>query len=1093
MQLQKPLSKRFKDFLSHLSVILILLIGIPLESCLENFNTPPKNNLDEITSKPNRKLENPSSKFLSDSTVDIASEKKSTSEESMPLSDPYTKISSVPFQDIASSRIPDSTYASLKKDKLENNSQSIVTETRKDNSTKKTIELELDGKIFKTRQGGYAVSLYKEAGIWQAIVKQEIGVFSRNLSLPVYVGTDISLDQLAKLDSKTDITTGLIHVIEPNPIKQQAGYVYIGSGLLGGGLTSDEEKTQKEKRKKDNSSSSSSSSKDARKKKTRTNKHEIRNRSGKRKRTGSSSDSISTKKKEQATTVNKAKNKRKISRPSRSSRNSSRSLTTTTHVIPSPNKKKRKTKNILSLSTFSDRKQGGAIRKNIKEEDEEDDKEESNAEEDEEESNAEEDDEKDDEYRESNSDSEEIIYPEDSFNLKENKKFIKQVTQAYKSKVSQVGTEVNFETAMAYYQKLADAGDEESQKILIGARDKRLYSNPHQEAMRQYSAAIETAVGNDNVEDLNLRAKSITAAYEKKFRRISDSSLHTRTYISPLRLSDLIVMNLNTNLAPSQVEWGGDYTESQYASADTIFGPLFNLPPSVPYEDGIMTIDPSGKGEDETAYCVVKRSGESYFILAMGGMAGQYESQEKDKEKTIGNDSKVLQTLLQIAHQHNIRTIYIENNNDKSYAKLLKDTARALGKNNLIIKSKHQGKGKEIRILNTLGPKLRDHHIVIDQTVLQQDFDSREVKELYYKFFYQLMTVVKHKKKSQYYFDGLKPHHDDRVDAVADAIQYLEKRKEKLAKLKKEANKGKELSQLLLGKMYRYGLGVSLNYKEAQKWYAMALTKKNAEAGFHLAEMYRRGLIEPENIHTSLPEYIQKLYEFAAEYLPAKYILYKIYKEGTSDTSKKQPSEKGKEHDKDEKDIQFSLQKLKEIAIMDVIEAQIDLGQSYYQSGDYKKAIKWYISAAEQGNVEAQYTVATMYYEGLGVDRIDYEQARVWYEAAAKNNHAAAQCALGIIYQEGKGIPSDIRIAREYYVKASEKNNGLAQFRLAEIKMQGIQVQQDVPGAIELYELAGKYGYLPAYLKLGKIYAQGFKDIPKDGTTALNYYIKGTS
>ena len=49
---------------------------------------------------------------------------------------------------------------------------------------------------------------------------------------------------------------------------------------------------------------------------------------------------------------------------------------------------------------------------------------------------------------------------------------------------------------------------------------------------------------------------------------------------------------------------------------------------------------------------------------------------------------------------------------------------------------------------------------------------------------------------------------------------------------------------------------------------------------------------------------------------------------------------------------------------------------------DYEEAVRWYLRAAEQGDVEAQVNIGIMYFEGRGVVQ-DYVQAHKWTNLAA--------------------------------------------------------------------------------------------------------------
>ena len=75
--------------------------------------------------------------------------------------------------------------------------------------------------------------------------------------------------------------------------------------------------------------------------------------------------------------------------------------------------------------------------------------------------------------------------------------------------------------------------------------------------------------------------------------------------------------------------------------------------------------------------------------------------------------------------------------------------------------------------------------------------------------------------------------------------------------------------------------------------------------------------------------------------------------------------------------------------------------------GDYATAYKELKPLAEQGNVRAQFNIALMYDNGLGVP-LDYHEAEKWYRKAAEQGLADAQHNLAVIFAGGKDIPQDL-------------------------------------------------------------------------------------
>lgn len=133
-------------------------------------------------------------------------------------------------------------------------------------------------------------------------------------------------------------------------------------------------------------------------------------------------------------------------------------------------------------------------------------------------------------------------------------------------------------------------------------------------------------------------------------------------------------------------------------------------------------------------------------------------------------------------------------------------------------------------------------------------------------------------------------------------------------------------------------------------------------------------------------------------------------------------------------------------------------GNNYYYgrdgvTQDYAKAIKWYLKAAKQGNVDAQYSLGTCYKEGCGVIQ-DYIESVKWYGIAAKQGHVAAQYNLGVCYNFGLGVTKDYAEAVKWYYKAAERGNDFAQYNLGLCYEKGNGVTQDYKLAKEWYQIA---------------------------------------
>ena len=92
---------------------------------------------------------------------------------------------------------------------------------------------------------------------------------------------------------------------------------------------------------------------------------------------------------------------------------------------------------------------------------------------------------------------------------------------------------------------------------------------------------------------------------------------------------------------------------------------------------------------------------------------------------------------------------------------------------------------------------------------------------------------------------------------------------------------------------------------------------------------------------------------------------------------------------------------------------------SAVHAGDDLEALR---KAAEQGDVDAQFSLGFMYADGEGVPEDDAEAVR-WYQKAAEQGHAEAQINLGVMYGTGEGVPEDQVLAYAWFSMAAAQGN----------------------------------------------------------------------
>jgi hypothetical protein len=228
----------------------------------------------------------------------------------------------------------------------------------------------------------------------------------------------------------------------------------------------------------------------------------------------------------------------------------------------------------------------------------------------------------------------------------------------------------------------------------------------------------------------------------------------------PLKLSDLSVMTLNPDNAPEKVIWASS-PELKHndlpcvgLQGDGYFRPMQTQGTWIDYTGSVMSIDPSGKGKDETAYTVTKFLNGNIYLLDVGGFNSGYSEHTLTK-------------LVQIAKKHKVKKLLIEENFGQGmFNELLKPYL--IKEYPCTIESIRQQSNKHRRILDTLEPLMAQHRLVVCPTVIRKDYD--ETNALYpqetalrYQLFYQISRLQK----------GVHTlAQDDRIDALQMSCYY---------------------------------------------------------------------------------------------------------------------------------------------------------------------------------------------------------------------------------------------------------------------------------------------------------------------------------
>ena len=113
--------------------------------------------------------------------------------------------------------------------------------------------------------------------------------------------------------------------------------------------------------------------------------------------------------------------------------------------------------------------------------------------------------------------------------------------------------------------------------------------------------------------------------------------------------------------------------------------------------------------------------------------------------------------------------------------------------------------------------------------------------------------------------------------------------------------------------------------------------------------------------------------------------------------------------------------------------------------------------AADAGNPEAQYALATFYKEGTGVPK-DIDRAVRLLQAASLANNVDAEVEYAIALYNGSGTPKNEAAGVALLRKAARQNSPIAQNRLARVLTSGLGATVDKVEALKWHIVAKTAG-----------------------------------
>ena len=229
----------------------------------------------------------------------------------------------------------------------------------------------------------------------------------------------------------------------------------------------------------------------------------------------------------------------------------------------------------------------------------------------------------------------------------------------------------------------------------------------------------------------------------------------------PLKMADLIVTSVNPTTAPENIIWCSDPSKvirdapTVGLPGDYFYSPMQLVGEWSDYDETICSVDPSGRGTDETAAAFLSQRNGLIYLHEMSAYRDGY------------SDSTLLD-ILSKCRTYGVTSLVIETNfGDGIVGELFKKHLINTNQN-IDIEEVRANVRKEDRIIDSLEPVLNQHRLIVDRSVIDWDYasnkDSPAEERLLYMLFYQMSRMCREKRAVK---------HDDRLDCLAQGVKYF--------------------------------------------------------------------------------------------------------------------------------------------------------------------------------------------------------------------------------------------------------------------------------------------------------------------------------
>ena len=229
----------------------------------------------------------------------------------------------------------------------------------------------------------------------------------------------------------------------------------------------------------------------------------------------------------------------------------------------------------------------------------------------------------------------------------------------------------------------------------------------------------------------------------------------------PLKMADLVITSVNPTTAPEDIIWCSDPSKvirdapTVGLPGDYFYSPMQLVGEWSSYDETICSVDPSGRGTDETAAAFLSQRNGLIYLHEMSAYRDGY------------SDSTLLD-ILKRCRTYGVTSLVIETNFGDGIVGELFKKHLINTKQHINIEEVRANVRKEDRIIDSLEPVLNQHRLIVDRGVIDWDYasnkDSPAEERLLYMLFYQMSRMCREKRAVK---------HDDRLDCLAQGVKYF--------------------------------------------------------------------------------------------------------------------------------------------------------------------------------------------------------------------------------------------------------------------------------------------------------------------------------